>query len=104
MGDAGGASADALLGRVGWRDNDVYELPTGEVVAVYSDRTDAMRAEDALRRSEARFRVIFEAALDAVCWADPATGWITRCDAAAEALHTAGELVDAVALLVVEGV
>jgi len=32
----------------GWRDNQVYKLPSGEVVAVYSDETERMRNLEAL--------------------------------------------------------
>ena len=34
---------------VGWRDNFVYKLPSGEIVAVYSDETQRKQAEDALQ-------------------------------------------------------
>ena len=36
---------------VGWRDNFVYKLPSGEVVAVYSDETERKQAEEQLRRA-----------------------------------------------------
>jgi signal transduction histidine kinase len=36
---------------VGWRDNFVYKLPSGEVVAVYSDETERKQAEEELRRA-----------------------------------------------------
>jgi PAS domain S-box-containing protein len=36
---------------VGWRDNFVYKLPSGEVVAVYSDETDRKQAEEELRKA-----------------------------------------------------
>ena len=36
---------------VGWRDNFVYKLPSGEVVAVYSDETERKQAEQELRRA-----------------------------------------------------
>ncbi len=39
-----------------WRENWVFKLPTGEIVAVYNDVTDRMRAEQALRDSEENFR------------------------------------------------
>jgi PAS domain S-box-containing protein len=36
---------------VGWRDNYVYKLPSGEVVAVYSDVTERKQAEEALQKA-----------------------------------------------------
>jgi PAS domain S-box-containing protein len=36
---------------VGWRENFLYKLPSGEVVAVYSDETREKQAEEALRRA-----------------------------------------------------
>lgn len=36
---------------IGWRDNFVYKLPSGEVVAVYSDETERKQAEEELRRA-----------------------------------------------------
>ena len=36
---------------VGWRENFVYKLPSGEVVAVYSDETRKKQAEEALRKA-----------------------------------------------------
>jgi PAS domain S-box-containing protein len=36
---------------VGWRDNFVYQLPSGEVVAVYTDETERKQAEEALRKA-----------------------------------------------------
>jgi PAS domain S-box-containing protein len=53
--------------RKGWRDNYVYRLPSGEIVAVYDDVTDkkvlAERVSDSigkLRDDEQRFRHLFE--------------------------------------------
>lgn len=47
---------------VGWRDNYVYKLPGGEIVAVYDDVTREKQAEAALRDREAYLRSIFSAA------------------------------------------
>ena len=56
----------------GWRDNFVYKLPSGEVVVAYSDETERQRAEEALRLSEEKFRLIAETIEDVF--------WITTPD------------------------
>ena len=40
----------------GWRENYVYKLPSGEIVAIYDDVTARKRAEEALEESEAHYR------------------------------------------------
>jgi PAS domain S-box-containing protein len=35
----------------GWRENYVYKLPSGEIVAVYSDETERMQADEALENA-----------------------------------------------------
>jgi PAS domain S-box-containing protein len=50
----------------GWRDNYVYKLPNGEVVAIYTDETERMNALRALQESESRFRTMFETAQDCI--------------------------------------
>ena len=40
----------------GWRENYVYKLPSGEIVAVYDDITARKRAEEKLKDSEEHFR------------------------------------------------
>jgi PAS domain S-box-containing protein len=50
----------------GWRDNYVYKLPTGEVVAIYSDETDRIRAENALKESQDRYQAAIECSNDGV--------------------------------------
>jgi len=48
-------------GRInGWRDNFVYKLSSGEIVAIYDDVTERKRAEVALRNSEEKNRELIE--------------------------------------------
>ena len=42
----------------GWRDNRIFRLNTGEVVAIYEDVSKRKRAEIALRESEAKFKAV----------------------------------------------
>ena len=46
--------------REGWRENYIFKLPSGEVVALFDDVTDKMLAEEALRESEEKFRSFSE--------------------------------------------
>ncbi len=61
----------------GWRDNYVYRLPSGEVVAVYEDVTERKQAEHILRESEARYRTIFESVPALIAYID-GTGKIMK--------------------------
>ncbi|MBW1783710.1 MAG: PAS domain S-box protein [Deltaproteobacteria bacterium] len=40
---------------VGWRDNFVYKLPSGEIVAIYSDETRSKQAEETLHEALLRW-------------------------------------------------
>jgi signal transduction histidine kinase len=51
----------------GWRENHVYKLPTGEVVAIYEDVTERKRYEEALSASEARCEALFNTMSEGVC-------------------------------------
>jgi PAS domain S-box-containing protein len=44
----------------GWRENYIYRLPSGEIVAVYDDITDRRLAEKELKESEEKYRTVFE--------------------------------------------
>ncbi|MDY6851266.1 MAG: PAS domain S-box protein, partial [Thermodesulfobacteriota bacterium] len=67
----------------GWRDNFVYKLPSGEVVAIYSDETERKRAEAALKESEGKYRDLYEHAPDAHFSVSAADGSILNCNKAA---------------------
>jgi PAS domain S-box-containing protein len=47
--------------RRGWKENHVYKLPTDEIVVIYNDISERMRAEEALKRSEETFTKVFKA-------------------------------------------
>jgi PAS domain S-box-containing protein len=49
-----------------WRENYIYRLPSGEIVAIYDDVTARKRVEEALIESEQKFRDIFNNTSDAI--------------------------------------
>ena len=65
----------------GWRDNFVYRLPSGEVVALYTDETARKTAEEALRRSEALLNNIIEQSPFSM-WISDAGGTLQRINPA----------------------
>jgi PAS domain S-box-containing protein len=58
----------------GWRDNYVYRIASGEVVAVYQDLTEKKQAEEAIRESDERFRIVSHATNDTIWDWDFSTG------------------------------
>jgi diguanylate cyclase (GGDEF)-like protein/PAS domain S-box-containing protein len=44
----------------GWKENYVYKLPSGEVVAIYDDVTERRQAEERVEESEKRYRTLFD--------------------------------------------
>ncbi len=75
----------------GWRENHVYKLPSGEIVAIYEDVTERKKLEEELNKhvehlevlvrersaelveSESKFRAIFDNALDGIQLTDVET-------------------------------
>lgn len=49
---------------VGWRENDILKLETGEVVAVYNNKTHQKHVELALKESEKRYQSIIATSID----------------------------------------
>jgi PAS domain S-box-containing protein len=54
----------------GWRENHISKLSTGEILVVYSDVTERMQAEQALKAQEALFRGMFENSYDILALLD----------------------------------
>jgi len=69
----------------GWRENHVYRLPSGELVAVYDDLTEQKRAEEALRLERDRLRQVFDSTIVAVVVTDP-TGKVAYASPRASAM------------------
>lgn len=54
----------------GWRENFVYKLPSGEIVALYSDETERKQAEKAVHRENAKLRAMISGMEEGVIFAD----------------------------------
>ncbi|MCF8382961.1 MAG: PAS domain S-box protein [Chlorobium sp.] len=52
--------------RQGWRENHLYRIPSGEVVALFDDITGYWETKHALQKSEERLRLLFEHIRDGV--------------------------------------
>ena len=60
----------------GWRDNYIFKLPCGEIVAIYSDETKNKQEENELEISELSYRRLFETAQDGILLINFETGMI----------------------------
>jgi len=56
---------------VGWRENHVYKLPSGDIVAVYDDVTERKRSEQSLKMSEQCFHAIADYSCFWEIWVNP---------------------------------
>lgn len=57
--------------RQGWRENRLYRIPSGEVVALFEDVTEKKEAESALRTSEQQKDLILNTTSEQVTYCDP---------------------------------
>ncbi len=69
---------------IGWRENNIYKLPSGEVVAIYDDITERRQTEEALRKSEERYRELINGMSDTAWVIDFNANFIDVNDAAVE--------------------
>jgi PAS domain S-box-containing protein len=54
----------------GWRENYVYKLLSGEIVAIYNDVTEKKQAEERLRESEEKYHGLYDSMRDAFASVD----------------------------------
>ena len=55
---------------IGWRENFVYKLPSGEIVAVYSDETERKQAENELKKNYSLLNSLIESIPDMIFYKD----------------------------------
>ena len=66
-----------------WRENWIYKLASGEVIAIYNDITQRKRAEEAVWQSEKKYRAIFEKSVSGLFKTSPNGHLIDANDALA---------------------
>ena len=90
--------------REGWRENYIYKLQTGEIVAVFKDVTDIKNAEKKLQKqnielkkakkiaedSEHRLKTFIDSIPDVVCFKDGKGRWLLANDADLKLFHLEG--------------
>ncbi|MFH1653665.1 MAG: PAS domain S-box protein [Pseudomonadota bacterium] len=57
----------------GWRDNHIYKLPSGEVVAIYDDVTEKMQAAQGVEFEHKQLLSIFDSIQEVIYVTDPKT-------------------------------
>jgi PAS domain S-box-containing protein len=67
----------------GWKENFVYKLQSGEIVAVYDDITESKQVEKALRESEERYKSLFKNNHSVMLLIDPESANIVDANPAA---------------------
>lgn len=55
---------------IGWRENYVYKLSSGEIIVVYNDITERKQVEEELKNSEERLKILFDYAPDVIYISD----------------------------------
>jgi PAS domain S-box-containing protein len=53
-----------------WRENKVYKLPSGDIVAVYTDETERVKTAEALKESEAHKQALLDGSPDMIIQVD----------------------------------
>lgn len=70
--------------REGWRENHVYRLPNGDIVALFWDMSERKRAEAGMRESDLRIRALLDASRDEILLVST-TGTVLAINKAARA-------------------
>ena len=55
---------------IGWRENYVFKLTSGQIVAIYQDVTEKKKGELITKENEARFKAILDESQDGIALTD----------------------------------